>query len=146
MPGQQISNPSGAFGYSSILDKSPRDTMEFQAGGTIAGNPTSIGVPVSITSTGTVIATATDGVAIVGVSYDNATSGKTFSVITRGVALVSAGGATTLGTPVIRSATTAGYVTSSAAPVNGTVVGFALGASSGGNSYIWVAPGTNTAS
>ena len=144
MAGQQISNPSGAFGYSSITDKGPRDTMEFSAGGTITGSPTGVGVPVSITSTGTVIATATDGVAIVGVSYGAATSGKTLQAIVRGVALVSAGGVTTLGTPVIRSATTAGYVTSSASPAAGTVVGFALGASSGGNSYIWVAPGTNT--
>jgi hypothetical protein len=67
-------------------------------------------------------------------------------VITTGYASVLAGGATTLGTPVIRSATTAGYVTSSATPVTGTVVGFALGASASGRSDIWVLPGTNTSS
>ncbi len=142
MPTQQISNPSGAFGYTGIQQKGSVNTIEVLAGGAIAAK-----VPVSVTSTGTVIATATDGVAIVGVSLNAIASGKTGLVITCGVAQgVLAGGATTLGTPVIRSATTAGYITSSATPVTGTVVGFALGASASGVSNIWVLPGTNTSS
>lgn len=136
-----VNNPQGAFGYTNIQSNNPPVTRAMKAGAAIAAN-----VPVSVTSTGTVISTATDGVAIIGVSYNAAASGDNVLVITTGPALVLAGGATTLGTPVIRSATTAGYITSSAAPVNGTSVGFALGASASGSSWVWVLPGTNTAS
>lgn len=136
-----IGNPQGAFGVTSIQSNNPPVTRPMKAGAAIAA-----GVPVSITSTGTVATTATDGTAIVGVSYGAAASGDNVLVITTGPALMSAGGATTLGTPVIRSATTAGYVTSSATPVNGTAVGFAMGASSSNQTWVWVLPGTNTAS
>ena len=138
----QIGNPSGAFGVTDLQQKIPPQTMEFSASAAILE-----GAPVSISSTGTVATTATNGVAIVGVAYNAASaSGKTLQVVTTGPASVLAGGATTLGTPVIRSATTAGYVTSSATPVTGTVVGFALGASADNRSWIWVLPGTNTSS
>lgn len=136
-----IGNPQGAFGNTNIQANNPPVTRPMKASAAIAA-----GVPVSVSSTATVATTATDGVAIVGVSYNAAASGENVLVITTGPALVSAGGATTLGTPVIRSATTAGYVTSSATPVTGTVVGFALGASSSNQSWIWVLPGTNTSS
>lgn len=142
-----INNPQGAFGNTNIQTNNPPVVRPMKAGAAITAGANGAGVPVSITSTGTVATTATDGVAIVGVSYGNsAASGDNVQVITSGPALVSAGGATTLGTPVIRSATTAGYVTSSATPVTGTVVGFALGASSSNQSWIWVLPGTNTSS
>jgi hypothetical protein len=143
MAGSQITNPSGAFGVTSLDQKLWKSTGEFSASAAITAKS-----PVSISSTGTVATTATDGVAIIGVALNAASAaGKTVQVITSGIATgVRAGGATTLGTPVIRSATTAGAVTSSATPVTGTVVGFALGASSGGVSSIWVLPGTNTSS
>lgn len=137
MASTQIENPNGAFGYTTLDQKSGQNAFTMQAGGTIVAN-----TPVSITSTGTVIATSTGGLAIVGVATEAAVSGQTLSVVTLGVVTVSAGGATTLGTPVIRSATTAGFVTSSAAPVSGTTVGFALGASAGGTVAVWVSPGT----
>jgi hypothetical protein len=138
----QLGNPGGAYGYTNIQAKVIPQTMEFEASAAIVA-----GTPISISSTATVATTATDGVAVIGVSYEAASAaGKTLQVITLGPALMSAGGATTLGTPVIRSATTAGYVTSSAAPVTGTVVGFALGASSSNQSWVWVMPGTNTSS
>lgn len=138
----QISNPSGAFGNSTLAQKLVPQTMEFVASAAI-----SKGAPVSISSTGTVATCATDGVAVIGVAYEAASAAnKTIRVVTTGYASVLAGGATTLGTPVIRSATTAGYITSSATPVTGTVVGFALGASASGRSDIWVLPGTNTSS
>jgi hypothetical protein len=136
-----LGNPNAAFGYSNIQQNNPPVTRPMKAGAAIAA-----GVPVSITSTATVATTATDGTAIVGVSYAAAASGDTVQVITSGPALMSAGGATTLGTPVIRSATTAGYVTSSATPVTATVVGFAMGASSSNQTWVWVLPGTNTSS
>lgn len=143
MAGSQINNPSGAFGYTDLDQKLFKNTGEFVASAAIAAK-----APVSISSTGTVATTATDGTAIIGVALNGASAaGKTVQVILSGIATnVSADGATTLGTPVIRSAITAGYITSSATPVNGTVVGFALGASSGGVSSIWVLPGSNTAS
>jgi hypothetical protein len=138
----QLGNPSGAYGYTDLQAQIPPTTKEFVASAAIADNTV-----VSISSTGTVATIATDGVAIIGVSYEAASAaGKTLQVIRDGPANVVAGSATTLGTPVIRSATTAGAVTSSATPVTGTVVGFALGASSGGRSWIWVQPGTNTSS
>lgn len=136
-----IANPQGAFGVSDIDQKAPPVTRPMKAGAAIAK-----GVPVSISSTATVATTATDGTAIIGVSYTAAASGDSVQIITNGPALMSAGGATTLGTPVIRSATTAGYITSSATPVTGTVVGFALGASSSNQTWVWVMPGTNTSS
>lgn len=142
MPSTQITNPNGAFGYTTLQQKGPVQTIEVLAGGAIAAK-----APVSITSTGTAIQTATDGVAIIGVALNAIASGSTGQVITTGIAQgMSAGGATTLGTPVIRSATTSGYITSSATPVTGTVVGFALGASASGVSDVWVLPGTNTSS
>lgn len=139
-----ISNPNGAFGYtgtSNMQTQIPPVTRPAKASAAIAAS-----VPVSVSSTGTIATTATDGVAIIGVSYGAIASGDTGLVITNGPALMSAGGATTLGTPVIRSATTAGYVTSSATPVTGTVVGFAMGASSSNQTWVWVMPGTNTSS
>jgi len=134
----QIENPNGAFGYTALDDKVGQNTVTMLASGTIVKN-----TPVSITSTGTVIATGTSGLAIIGVASEAAVTGQTLVVVTLGVITMSAGGATTLGTPVIRSATTAGFVTSSAAPVSGTTVGFALGASSAASlTAVWVAPGT----
>ena len=142
MADKQISNPAGAFGVTDLQQKLPQRTGEHVAGGAILAK-----APVSITSTGTIIQTATDGVAIIGVALNALSTGETGQVIYHGIASgVLAGGATTLGTPVIRSATTTGYITSSATPVTGTVVGFALGASSGGRSDVWVQPGTNTSS
>ncbi len=143
MATQQISNPQG---FGGVTDLQAKGTIvgaaDMRAEGTIAAK-----VPVSITSTGGIIATATDGVAIIGVSLEAGVSGDNTAVVCLGGPVsVLAGGATTLGTPVIRSATTAGYVTSSATPVTGTVVGFALGASSSGRSWIWVLPGSNTSS
>ena len=137
-----IGNPSGAFGTSDIDRKIPPKTIEFVASAAILK-----GAPVSISSTGTVATTATDGTAIVGVAYEAASAAnKTIQVVILGPASILAGGATTNGTPVIRSATTAGYVTSSAAPVTATVVGWAMGASASGRSWVWVAPGSNTSS
>lgn len=136
--GKIISNPNGAFGYSSIDEKLPRTTEEFLAGGAIGAK-----VPVSITSTGTITATLTDDVAarVIGISVKAIASGKTGLVITQGIASgVSAGGATTLGTPVIRSATTAGYVTSSATPAVGEFLGIALGASASNQVSVYVDP------
>ncbi len=139
---KSITNPGGAYGVTDLQQKGYQEVIDLQCEGTITAK-----TPVSITSTGGVIATATDGVAVIGVALDSGTSGQVIRVCKYGlVTLVSAGGATTLGTPVIRSATTAGYVTSAATPVTGTVVGFALGASSSNKSTIWVNPGTNTSS
>lgn len=138
----EINNPQGAFGYTDLQTKLPYRAEPFKAGAAIAAK-----VPVSITSTGTVATTATDGTAIVGVSLNAAASGDDVLVVVWGIAEnMSAGGATTLGTPVIRSATTAGWVTSSATPVTATVVGFALGASASNTVDVWVLPGTNTSS
>lgn len=142
MAGKQIDNPQGAFGVTDLQSQLGQNVMSFKAAAAIAAK-----VPVSITSTGTVATTATDGVAIVGVSLNAAASGDTVLVIVNGIAEnMSAGGATTLGTPVIRSATTAGYITSSATPVTGTSIGFALGASASNQTDVWVMPGTLTSS
>lgn len=143
MATQQISNPQGFGGITDLQAKGNIVAgADMRAEGTITTK-----TPVSITSTGGIIATATDGVAVIGVALEAAVSGDNTSVVCIGGPIsMLAGGATTLGTPVIRSATTAGYVTSSATPVTGTVVGFALGASSAGRSWVWVMPGTNTSS
>lgn len=143
MTTQQIANPQGFGGITDLQAKGNIiGAGDFKAEGTITTK-----TPVSITSTGGIIATATDGVAVIGVALEAAVSGDNTSVICLGGPVsMLAGGATTLGTPVIRSATTAGYVTSSAAPVTGTVVGFALGASSSSRSWVWVQPGSNTSS
>lgn len=142
MPQKALSNPNGAFGYTDLQTKLGYNTVDCVAGAAIAAR-----VPVSITSTGTVATTATDGTAIIGVSLNAAAAGDIVQVITTGIAEnMSAGGATTLGTPVIRSATTAGWVTSSATPVTATVVGFALGASASNTVDVWVLPGSNTSS
>lgn len=138
-----INNPSGAFGVTDLDQKLFKTTGEFVASAAITAKSV-----VSISSTGTVATTTTGGVGVIGVAL-NAASGadKTIQVILTGIATnMVAGGATTLGTPVIRSATTSGAITSSATPVTGTVVGFALGASAGGLTSVWVLPGSNTSS
>lgn len=142
MGSKQITNPGLAYGQTDLTLNGYQEATEFIAGGTITTK-----TPVSITSTGTVIATATDGVAVIGVALNSATSGQVVNVCMKGlVAGMSAGSAMANGTQVIRSATTAGYLTSSATPVVGTVVGFALGASASNLVTVWVAPGTNTSS
>lgn len=138
MSGKSIGNPSGAFGYTDLDQKLYQQTAEFQAAGAISAK-----APVTITSTGTIAQAATDAVAslVVGIALNALTTGETGQVIVLGSASgVLAGGATTLGTPVIRSAATSGYVTSSASPAVGEQIGIALGASSGGTVNVWVLP------
>ena len=142
MPDKQIANPAGAFSFTSLQQKLPQITGEFVAASAIAAK-----APVTITSTGTIAQCATDGVGIIGVALNAIASGKTGQVIFVGIAEnMSAGGATPLGPPVIRSATTSGYITSSATPVTGTVIGFALGASVSNQTDVWVMPGSLSSS
>lgn len=137
MSSKQIDNPSGAFGVTSPDEKLGQTTAEFVAAGAIAAK-----APVVAAATvGYVAQCATDSAGVIGVALNAIDTGDTGQIILMGgAASVPAGGATTLGTPVIRSAATSGYVTSSATPAVGTKVGIALGASSGGVSTVWVLP------
>ena len=86
MATQQINNPQGFGGVTDIEAKGNKIGVgDMRAEGTIVAR-----TPVSITSTGGIIATATDGVAIIGVALEAGVSGDNVSIValggTRGLA------------------------------------------------------------
>ena len=134
-----IKNPQGQGGYTDLQTKMPGRADPFVAGGTITK-----GRCVSLSTTGTVTQTATDGTAslVVGIALDSAVSGDSMMVATFGIAEnVGAQGTISAGDIVIRSATSAGYVAASATPAAGEPIGVAFNASSGGTVDVWVCKG-----
>lgn len=131
MAEKQLTNPSGAFGYTTLTTTGYRTEIPMPTSAAISGVKV-----VSIGTTGTV-ATATTSVApslCVGISTGSAASGGLVPVVTYGIIEnVPADGTIAAGAVLKRSGTTAGSVidaTSSAAP--GEVLGVAVTAASGG--------------
>lgn len=130
MAEKQLTNPSGAFGQTTLTNTGFRTEIPMPTSAAITGVKV-----VSISGTGTVATAATDGAPAlaIGISTGSAVSGGVVPVVTYGIVeSVPSSGTIAVGAVLKRSGTTAGSVidaTSSAAP--GEVIGIALTAASG---------------
>lgn len=133
-----ITNPNGAFGYTDLQTKLPSWPGEFSASAAITGPAV-----VAIGTDGTVATAATDGTAAltIGIAVESIASGDTGEVVCMGIAEnVPAAGGVTAGALLKRSATTAGYVSATATPAVGEVIGVAINASASNTVDVWVIP------
>jgi hypothetical protein len=132
-------NPNGQGGDAALQHTMPGDAEPFKAAGTITK-----GRCVSLSTTGTVTQSATDGTAslVVGIALQSAVSGDTLLVSTRGIAEnAGAQGSIAAGDILKRSATSAGYVAATATPAAGEPIGVAFNASSSDTVDVWVSKG-----
>jgi len=134
-----INNPLGAFGVTDLQNQLPSLEGEFKASAAITAPKV-----VAIGTDGQVATAATNGTAslCVGVAIKDATSGGRAKVVYYGIAEnVPAAGSVAAGDIVKRSVTTAGYVSATASPAAGEVIGVAINASSSNTVDIWVCKG-----
>lgn len=128
------------FGYSDLQTQILGFTGAFPTSASVTGP-----VVVAIGTDGTVATAATNGTAslTIGVAINSqaATTGKACKVVILGIAEnVPAAGAVSAGDLLKRSATTAGYVSATATPGAGEVMGVAINASSSNTVDVWVFP------
>lgn len=138
MPGTPvISNPLGAFGTTSVVEKFGPLTMEFEATADIPRRTVVLitsACKITKAATGTAAAGST-----LGITVDAIGSGKVGKVVVFGpIDEVPADGTINQYSPVIASTTTAGSVIAKAAPTTGEGLGFAIAAASGGTCTVWV--------
>lgn len=137
MAEKPIGNPLGAFGYTDLQTGLWYQPAEFKSSAAITAKRL-----VSIGTDGRVATTATDGTAslVIGVAVSAIASASSGEVIVAGIAEdVSAAGAVAAGDLLKRSATTAGYVSATATPVAGEVIGVAINASASNVVDVWIA-------
>lgn len=137
MPGKQLTNPSGAFGYTDLQTQLPSVTDPFLTSAAVTASRM-----VAIGTDGKVAVAATDGTAslVVGFAPAAISSGYTGLVVTGGVAEnVPCNGTVAAGDVLKRSVTTAGYVAATATPAVGEAIGVAINASSSNTVDVWVA-------
>lgn len=138
MAGKTIVNPGGAFGYTDLATLGYQQTAPMRTSAAIVGPAV-----VAIGTDGTIATAATNGTAslAIGIAVDSIASGKDGQVVVSGMAEnVPAAGAVAAGDLLKRSATTAGYVSATATPVAGEVIGTAINASSANTVDVWVRP------
>ncbi len=138
MAGKTINNPGGAFGYSDLATLGYQQTAPMRSSAAIVGPAC-----VSIGTGGLIATAATDGTAslVVGIAVDSIASSKDGLVVVTGMAEnVPCAGAVAAGDLLKRSVTTAGYVSATATPAVGEVVGVAINASSSNTVDVWVRP------
>lgn len=138
MAGKSVTNPGGAFGYTDLATLGYQQTAPMRTSAAVVGPAC-----VSIGTAGAIATSATDGTAslVVGIAVDSIASGKDGQVVVNGLAEnVPAAGAVAAGDLLKRSVTTAGYVSATATPVAGEVVGVAINASSSNTVDVWVRP------
>lgn len=138
MGAKTITNPGGAFGYSDLATTGYQTTAPVRASAAITGPAV-----VAIGTGGTVATAATDGTAslAVGIVVDSIASGKDGQMVVTGLAEnVPCAGAVAAGDLLKRSVTTAGYVSATATPTAGEVIGVAINASSSNTVDVWVRP------
>lgn len=134
-----VNNPLGAFGVTDLQNQLPSIEGEYKASAAITAPKV-----VAIGADGQVATAATNGAAslCVGVAIKDATSGGRAKVVYYGIAEnVPAAGSVAAGDIVKRSVTTAGYVSATASPAAGEVIGVAINASSSNTVDIWVCKG-----
>lgn len=134
-----IKNPQGAFGQTDLRSKvfALEGPFKTSAAITLARGVVAIGTDA------TVATAATNGTAslAIGVAQAIAASAADVMVILMGMAEdVPAAGAIAAGDLVKRSVTTAGYVSATATPAAGEVIGIAINASAANTVDVWVFP------
>ena len=132
----QIKYAQGQFGYTDLRSGLWSQEAVFQATAVIVARNV-----VAIDTNGRVATAATNGTAslALGVAQDAATTSGGVSVVVGGIAEnVSAAGAIAAGDLVKRSVTTAGYVSATATPAAGEVLGVAINASTANTVDVWV--------
>lgn len=136
MAEKQLTNPSGAFGYTGLVDNTGfRTEIPLVAGGTIvAGQLVLMGTDGTITNTTTSSTTALT----CGVATKAGVAGDVIPVVTYGLVQVAAQGAIAAGDLVARSSTTAGSVVSAGTTVAAGVCGVAITAAASSLVTIWV--------
>lgn len=136
-----ITNPKGFGGYTDLPTKIVPEVRTFLAGGAITDKNV-----VWLTTTGTVVVSATDSAAVrcVGIATKTVASGELVPVVIWGpVEDVPSGGDVAAGDIVKRSVTTAGEVAATATPGIAESLGFAISDDSAqnGTTDIFVWPG-----
>ena len=138
MPGGQIYNPQGAFGYTDLRTKVGGVELPFKTSAAVTARRV-----VAIGTDARVAVAATDATAAlcIGVAQDAASSANDVMVIVMGMAEdVPAAGAVAAGDILKRSATTAGYVSATTSAADGEVIGVAINASASNVVDVWVFP------
>ncbi len=131
-----IENPADAFGYTDLATKLVSLEAPFKADAAVTAKSV-----VAIGTDGNVATADTNGTAslAIGVASNAISSGKVGNVIVYGVAEnVPCAGAVAAGDLLKRSATTAGYVSATATPAVGEVIGVAINASASNTVDVWV--------
>lgn len=138
MSSKQISNPSGAFGYTDLQTQLWSLPAPFKASAAISAKR------VVALGTGGQVATATTNSLSstnIGISQAAIASGQVGGIILFGIAEdVPAAGAISAGDVLRASGTTAGYVSATATPTVGQVIGVAINDSSSNTVDVWVLP------
>jgi hypothetical protein len=135
---KQITNPAGAFGQTDLESTLFSIGAPFKASAAIVGPAC-----VAIGTDGQVATAATNGTAhlAIGIAQRSIASGKAGNVVVLGICEnVPAAGAVAAADLLKRSATTAGYVSATATPAAGEVIGIAINASASNTVDVWVCP------
>jgi len=135
MPEQLISNPAGAYGYSSTPGMPGRSIYQFVASGTITAQTI---VTFDTTGNGTII-TCTASLPPLGVALNSAVAGGTVDVLVRGFTTITTGtGGTTVNTLVGCLAAGAAGPASASVGMNVGVALATVAASSSAQVYVQV--------
>ncbi len=138
MPDRTITNPAGAFGYTDLQTKLFSIEAPVLASAAVAAKRV-----VAFGTDGSVATAATDSTAslALGITNDAIALGETGGAVVFGIAEnVPCAGAVAAGDILKRSVTTAGYVSATATPAAGEVIGVALAASASSTVDVWVVP------
>jgi len=140
MGSKTISNPTGAYGYSTLDQQGWNETATF----VVSTAAVAAKQLVQIDPAGNTVrsATTTPNPLQVGITQNAAAVGQAVNVIVQGVAsaVPYTGTAPAAADVLIASATTAGRVAVSNTPGLGQSVGIAVGAGAGGVVDVWVTP------
>lgn len=139
MANKQLINPMGAFGYTDLDQQLYQETGTFKASAAVTAKRV-----VAIGTDGRVAVAATNGTAAlaIGVSNQTIASGASGNVVLGGIVTgVAAAGAIAAGDVVKRSATTAGFVSTTASPATGEAIGIAIAASASNTVSLFIING-----
>lgn len=134
----QIQNAAGAYGQTDLEAKLFRIEAEAVTSAAVTGPAV-----VAIGTDGKIATAATDSTAAlcIGIAQKSIASGKVGGFVVLGIAEnVPAAGTVAAGDILKRSATTAGYVSTTTSAADGEVIGVAINASSSNTVDVWVFP------
>jgi len=139
MADKTITNPNGAQGYTDL-----QTTLFSVCAPVLASAAVPAKRVVAFGTDGSVSTALTNGTASLnlGIVVNAIASGSTGQAVVLGIAEdIPCAGAVAAGDLLKASATTAGYVSATATPAAGEVIGVALAASSSNTADVWVTPG-----